>query len=366
VFATLTVLGCMCSLAWSVVSSASGARQTAPLFFVLCGLVQAELARRGGGRSSDTPVVSASAVWIIGAALTLPPAGVLAVAAVLHTHDVLRGGRTGPRLGRVAAGGAGAALAWLTASAGGVLAAVVAGLLYLAVTDGPALLRRPPGHRSVDAFARAALGVLLGLATAFSPFAVFFVLLPVAQLQRSAHGRAVRYAAAHDAKTRLWNHAAWQTLTSEALARPRARARSAVLMVDLDHFKRLNDTYGHHAGDDVLTGVADVLTATTRRTDIVARFGGEEFSILLRGVSEQEACQVAERIRNRIAALAVPTTDLDGRPIVIGDVTASIGVAASDHAATSVDTLLVKADRWLYQAKERGRNRVCGPVLAAA
>src|SRR5690349_23669090 len=82
VFATLTVLGCMCSLAWSVVSSASGARQTALLSFVLCGLVQAELAHRAG-RSPDTPVVSAAAVWIIGAAVALPPVGVLAVAAVL-------------------------------------------------------------------------------------------------------------------------------------------------------------------------------------------------------------------------------------------------------------------------------------------
>jgi diguanylate cyclase (GGDEF)-like protein len=200
----------------------------------------------------------------------------------------------------------------------------------------------------------------------FSPIAIPLMLLPVAYLQRAARGRALRHAAAHDPKTQLWNHAAWQTLSSAALANHRAAASSAVLMVDLDHFKRLNDTYGHHAGDDVLTSVAHVLQTTTRRNDIVARFGGEEFSILLPGVTEQEACQAAERIRDQIAALTVITTNLDGHPTAIRGVTASIGVATTHRADTSVDDLLVHADRWLYQAKETGRNRVCGPVLAAA
>lgn len=364
--AAVAVLACGLLLAWSAVSSASwGAGQTT-LSLVLCGLVQAEFARRRAvrtTRSAGTPGVPAVAVWVIGAALTLPLAAVLVVAAVLHTHDVLRGPRPRVHPGRVLAGAAGAALAWLGSSAAsGVLAAVLAGLLYLAAAEAPALLRDPE-VTLVDAVSRVALGVLLGLGTQFSPLTVFFVLLPVAHLQRAAHGRAMRYAAAHDPKTRLWNHAAWQTFSSAALASPRTRARSAVLMVDLDHFKRLNDTYGHQAGDDVLVSVANVLRAATRRTDLVARFGGEEFSILLRGVTEQEACQAAERIRNRIAALTVPATDLDGHPVTIRDVTASIGVATS---GTSVDALLVNADRWLYQAKERGRNRVCGPVLAAA
>jgi len=371
--AALAVLvgGAVCGLvlAWSTVPSASwGAGRTA-LVLVLCAVLQAELARHRASHAVDTPAVSTMAVWIVGAALILPPAAVLVVSAALHAHELFRGPRRGPHLGRVLAGTAGAALASLvSATASGVLAA----LLYLAVAGGPSLLREAR-RRVLDAHHRgslgdsitcAALGVLLGLSAQHSLLAIPLLVLPVAYLQRAARGRALRHAAAHDPKTQLWNHAAWQELSSAALASH--RTRSAVLMVDLDHFKRLNDTYGHQAGDDVLASVAHVLQTTTRRNDIVARFGGEEFSILLPGVTEEQACQAAERIRDQIAALTVITTNLHGRPTVIRDVTASIGVAMSHDAGACVDDLLVNADRWLYEAKESGRNRVCGPVLAAA
>ncbi|MBP2324851.1 diguanylate cyclase (GGDEF)-like protein [Kibdelosporangium banguiense] len=349
------------------------------LVFALCGLVHAELARH---RALDTPGVPTAAVWIIGAVLVLPLAAVLVVAVVLHAHELLRGARD---VGRVLASVGGATLAWLVwpspadvMSTPAVLVAGLAGLAYLVMADGPALLgvvRRPilavhpaeagPGVYG-NLFARAALGVLLGLFAHFSVFVVPFILLPAAYLQRAMRGRALHHAAAHDAKTQLWNHAAWQTLSTAALASHRARARSAVLMVDLDHFKRLNDTYGHQAGDDVLTSVAHVLQTTTRRGDIVARFGGEEFSILLPGVTEHEANEAAERIRHRIEALDVTTTNLHGQPTTISGVTASIGVATTHHTEAGVDDLLVKADRFLYEAKELGRNRVCGPALAAA
>ncbi len=366
--ALFVTLGCGLVLAWSTVPSAWwGPAQTA-LLLVGCGLSQAELARRHTARAGPIAGVSTVGVWVVGGVLILPLAAVQVVAAMLHAHDLLRGPPRDRHTGRVLAGIAGAALAWLVASATtSVLAAVLAGLTYLVVTDGPTLLagvrrRRPSG----DPVSSAALGVLLGLCAQFTPFAAVFVLLPAAYLQRSARGRALRHAATHDPKTGLWNHAAWQTLSSAALAGPRARARSAVLMVDLDHFKRLNDSYGHHAGDDVLTGVATVLQTMTRRGDVVARFGGEEFSILLPGVTGPEACVVAERIRDRIAALTVVTTDLRGRPVTISGVTASIGIATTGQAAPNVEALLVNADRLLYQAKERGRNRVCGPALAAA
>ncbi|MBB4911698.1 GGDEF domain-containing protein [Actinophytocola algeriensis] len=352
---------CGVVLAWPAVPSVWwGPGQTA-LPLVLCGVALAEWVRRRT-RATGGSGVSAVSVWVVGAVVTLPLAAMLVVSSVLLAHDVLRGPRRGPRAGRVPAALAGATLAWFASSAtSGVLAAVLAGLVYLAVTELFAVSRE--GQNAVSC---AALGVLLGLFAQFSPLAVALVLLPVAYLHQSARGRALRYAAAHDPKTRLWNHAAWQTLSSAALASPRTRARSAVLMVDLDHFKRLNDTYGHHAGDDVLVGVARVLRTSTRRTDIVARFGGEEFSILLPGVTEEQARQAAERIRDQIAALTVPTTGLDGSPTTIRGVTASIGVATTGHAHRSVDALLVNADRWLYEAKEQGRNRVCGPALTAA
>jgi diguanylate cyclase (GGDEF)-like protein len=358
--------GTVCGLVptWSAVPSVWwGPGQTA-LPLVLCAVAQGEWARRRA-RGAHGQGVSAVSVWIIGAVVALPPAMAVVVAALLLTHDVLRGSHRERQLGRVPACLAGVPVASLVASVtGGVPAAVLAGLTFLAVSEGFSLVR----HRrlSGDAISCAALGVLLGLFAQFSPLAVVLVLLPVAYVHRSARGRALRYAAAHDPKTRLWNHAAWQTLSSAALASPRTRTRSAVLMVDLDHFKRLNDTYGHHAGDDVLAGVARVLRTSTRRTDIVARFGGEEFSILLPGVSEEQARQAAERIRDQIAALTVPTTGLDGHPTTVRGVTASIGVATTGDAHPSVDALLVNADRWLYEAKEQGRNRVCGPALPAA
>lgn len=363
------------------------------LVFTLCGVAHAELARYRARRASplDLPGVSTVPVWVIGAVLTLPLTVVLVVAAVLHAHELLRGPRreSGQPV-RVLASAGGAVVASLVlstvnwspptevTSTSAVLTAGLAGLLYLVATDGPALLgearrlvfRAHPvegGHGVCGhGVTQAALGVLLGLFAQFSVFAIPFILLPVAYLERSVRGRALHHAAAHDAKTQLWNHAAWQTLSTAALESHRIRARSAVLMVDLDHFKHLNDTYGHHAGDDVLTSVAHVLQATTRRNDIVARFGGEEFSILLPGVTEHEARQAAERIRHQIEALIVITTNLHGRPTTISGITASIGVATTHHADVGVDALLVNADRFLYQAKELGRNRVCGPAFAAA
>jgi diguanylate cyclase (GGDEF)-like protein len=344
------------------------------LAITLCGLVPAELACHRA-RTVDAPWVSTPAVWVIGALLTLPLAGVLFVSGVLYTHEVLRRPtRVRGDLGRVLASAGGATLAWL---AGSVTTGAVAVVLYVAVTEGPVLVRvarrlvagaRPGSHdESTDLAARVALGVLLGMVATVSPLAVVLMLLPVSHLQRAARGRTLRHAAAHDPKTQLLNHAAWQTLSNAALASNRTPTHSAaVLMVDLDHFKRLNDTYGHQAGDDVLNCVAHVLQTTTRRNDIVARFGGEEFSILLPGVTEQEACQAAERIRDQIAALTVITTNLHGRPTTISGITASIGVATTHEADASVEDLLVNADRWLYQAKETGRNRVCGPELAAA
>jgi diguanylate cyclase (GGDEF)-like protein len=377
--AALTALACGIAL-FSALSWRTG---LTALALLLCGIAQAEFARR---RDTDGPGASTAAVWIIGAVLTLPLAAVLFVATVLHVHELVRGPRREPGPALASIGGAALAslllssLNWSvpvgTVSSGTVLVASLAGLVHLTMTDGPMLLRGArglvlgahpvAGVHGVCTFTvtRAALGVLLGLFAQYSVLAVPFVLLPVIYLRRSVHGRALRHAAAHDPKTQLWNHAAWQTLSSAALTG--ARSSAAVLMVDLDHFKRLNDTYGHHAGDDVLTSVAHVLQTTTRRNDIVARFGGEEFSILLPGVTEEEACQAAERIRQQIAALTVITTNLHGRPTTISGVTASIGVATTHDPNACVDDLMVHADRWLYQAKDLGRNRVCGPMLAAA
>jgi diguanylate cyclase (GGDEF)-like protein/PAS domain S-box-containing protein len=123
------------------------------------------------------------------------------------------------------------------------------------------------------------------------------------------------------------------------------------IMVDIDHFKRVNDTYGHEAGDEVLKAVAEALRSTARGADIVARFGGEEFVLVLPDTSAEMAVRIAERLRLAIAALS---TEVDGQVI---RVTASFGVAQRAAQESQLE-VLERADAALYSSKEGGRNRV--------
>ena len=126
----------------------------------------------------------------------------------------------------------------------------------------------------------------------------------------------------------------------------------AVMMVDVDNFTVVNDTHGHAAGDRILQALGSLLAGEVRTKDVVYRYGGEEFCILLRGANVDEALRVAERIRRSTAELVVP---------VSGNVTVSVGVAIG--VAADVMRTLGQADAALYDAKRDGRNRV---VLAAA
>jgi diguanylate cyclase (GGDEF)-like protein len=126
-------------------------------------------------------------------------------------------------------------------------------------------------------------------------------------------------------------------------------------MVDLDHFKRVNDTYGHLAGDEVLKAVAGTMRRSVRDYDTVGRFGGEEFVVLLPGLRNRDVLATAERIRRAISQLRVPLPDSD---IVLSTLSASIGVAVYPDAASGVDELVHAADAALYRAKRAGRNRV--------
>ena len=126
----------------------------------------------------------------------------------------------------------------------------------------------------------------------------------------------------------------------------------ALVLTDLDHFKSINDSYGHHSGDEVLRKFARILTTSVRNVDVVGRWGGEEFVILMPDTGLVEAVQAAERMRQAIAAT----------PIRLGDVecncAASFGVAAFQRGTPDLDALLSRADTALYRAKETGRNRV--------
>lgn len=135
----------------------------------------------------------------------------------------------------------------------------------------------------------------------------------------------------------------------------RAGEPALVLMADVDHFKKVNDTYGHSAGDLVLKAVAKVLQDCVRPMDTVARFGGEEFAIILPNCPPTFAQAVAERIRAKVQALAVVVS-----PGVSIGVTISLGGAFAPQWVRSSSALWIeRADQQLYRAKEEGRNRAC-------
>lgn len=127
----------------------------------------------------------------------------------------------------------------------------------------------------------------------------------------------------------------------------------SLLLCDIDHFKRVNDTYGHPVGDEVLVWIGNVFRDKLRKTDIVARYGGEEFAIILLNTEKDKAVEIAENLR-----LAVAQRVLPGHKSVT--VTISIGVSTFGVDANSFDGLINKSDKALYQAKTQGRNRVCG------
>lgn len=128
----------------------------------------------------------------------------------------------------------------------------------------------------------------------------------------------------------------------------------SLLMLDIDHFKEINDTYGHKVGDIVLQRLSAVMRETLRTIDVIGRLGGEEFAILLPETDLQRAAEIAERLREIISRAEVV---LDGgMPLHF---TASIGVTALQEKDTNLDILLNQADMALYQAKEGGRNKVC-------
>jgi len=133
------------------------------------------------------------------------------------------------------------------------------------------------------------------------------------------------------------------------------RVSVAVLLADVDHFKQLNDTYGHLLGDRVLRAIAHAMQTSIKGRDVAARYGGDEFSVLLPQTTAHDAEAVAEQIRAAVANGRIWRAD--GRSLR-GDVTLSIGVAMGD-TGERFEALMARADAALYQAKRAGRNRVC-------
>jgi diguanylate cyclase (GGDEF)-like protein len=153
-----------------------------------------------------------------------------------------------------------------------------------------------------------------------------------------------------DALTGLFNHRSFQDrLDREAKLADRNNEQVSLILLDLDHLKRINDTYGHRSGDGALCHVATIMKSTVRDVDICARYGGEEFVVILPQCGRENAIDVAERLREAIASNPVPK---------VGQVTASIGVATYPSGAKNKEELVEMADRAMYLAKAAGRNRV--------
>jgi diguanylate cyclase (GGDEF)-like protein len=240
------------------------------------------------------------------------------------------------------------------------LATESAGLLAISRLNDPedeVYLRAQLARPSFYAIEAAVLGSGALCAVLYAYWPGFLILGGPALLlmQRGMLHQPLQHEARHDAKTGVLNCEAWRATAGSALGHSRRQEQLvAVLVVDIDHFKAVNDAYGHLVGDDVLARTADAIVGCVRSTDLVGRFGGDEFCALLFCAGAADARATAERIRLAVAGLAFADPRLS--------VSASVGLATAPatgaDAALDLPELLAAADRALYRAKYDGRNRV--------
>jgi diguanylate cyclase (GGDEF)-like protein len=341
---------------------------------------------------ADGPTVDATSVWIFAAALLLP-AGCAAIltAAIYaftlfrhrndtawHPHRILFNGATMTlcaltgatiyqaveRIEHLPAGAAAAAGA-LSALAGYriVNEIAIAVMMYLATR--PTRLREVLLSR--DDLAVEVATMILGAFTAQTiiqmPWLTPAVLVLVVMMYRGLLVKKLEVAATTDGKTELLNATAWRELAQRHLWRAvREQQAAALLVIDLDRFKTLNDQHGHLAGDVALKAVADRIKHELRDYDAVGRYGGEEFVALLPNAGANAAMRVAERIRARIEDEPIATDDR-----VTLHLTGSVGVATYPTHGSELDALIRSADRAMYAAKDAGRNtvRLAAPSLTS-
>ncbi len=181
--------------------------------------------------------------------------------------------------------------------------------------------------------------------------------LYIGQLQQALENNTLYERATTDALTGVYNRGYGEQQLQETL-RTSARTgdETSVILLDVDHFKSLNDKYGHAAGDVALRRIAQAIKQACRHSDTVARYGGEEFFVVLPRTSRENALEIAERILQMIRELEVSFTD--------EKLAASAGVAVSQAGEITVDEILYRADVALYHSKENGRDRVTGPPTA--
>jgi diguanylate cyclase (GGDEF)-like protein len=221
------------------------------------------------------------------------------------------------------------------------------GSLYLLRTPLGAMLPWLPSNKEM--FESVWLTVLSFEALLFT-ISIAFILLAMAK-ERTEHRH--KTAALVDPLTGIANRRAFLQDGETQLKRQATDPRpTAVMLLDLDNFKSINDRFGHAIGDRVLQAFAQVGNACVRRMDLFGRLGGEEFATLLVDTTRDRALAVAEQIRSSFAAAAI---EVEGKPVVA---TVSIGVVISNDAVLDLSTLLAQADHALYRAKDNGRNRI--------
>jgi diguanylate cyclase (GGDEF)-like protein/putative nucleotidyltransferase with HDIG domain len=200
---------------------------------------------------------------------------------------------------------------------------------------------------------------MLGVAMAFfwiiNPWLIPFAVAPLLLIHRSLSVPQLQEEARVDAKTGLFNARHFAVALNEELVRAERFERPlSLVMADLDLLRDINNTYGHLAGDAVLQGIAEVFRAQLRHYDVPARFGGEEFAILLPETAPEQALEIAERIRRMVAASSFDV-ETSSEPI---RATISIGVAGFPRDGADANELIHQADLAVYRAKLQGRNRV--------
>ena len=218
---------------------------------------------------------------------------------------------------------------------------------------GPSMLARQSGSMEVVRLSRALRSLLRRIGFAEERTREAELRATENAMQMEADILKLRQLADTDFMTGLLNRRAFLPLADDALEFCRRYKRSmATLMIDIDHFKKINDTYGHAAGDHAIKAIADIISASIRGTDKAARFGGEEFLVLLRELDQETALMLAERIRRSIETATISHGD------TVIPTTASIGVSMFTEGDRDVQDLIERADQGLYFAKKTGRNRI--------
>lgn len=368
------------------------------LWFVLLllGSTICQEAARGIERTREvvaegTPHVHLLSVWLFAGVLLLPPPLLTALVVLGYVHTWARVYRLRAVLHRkvysaatVVLGCLGAHLVLYLAGTradgpfaaaldgpSGLLVVVAAGITYRVINHGlvvvvilatnpdrPVRAALGPGTDQLMLAGAVGLGSGIAVVITARPWWTPLLIVTVLALYTGLLMPQFRDASRSDAKTGLFDAVFWAELAAGELDHSRRlNGTLGLLLLDLDHFKRVNDRYGHLAGDIVLRAVADALKHSVRGHDIVGRYGGEEFAVVLPGLGGDDVRVAAERVRAAIAQLAVTAPDRDGVTRVIRGLTASVGAAVYPEHGTDRTSLLLAADAALYDAKTAGRDR---------